>query len=201
MKQILLATTNPGKLLEYRELFKEFDIPLELRTLKDEGITGDPVEDGETFEANAIKKLEFYSKQTTLPILAEDSGLEIDYLNGEPGVYSRRWPGYEASDEELLAMLFKKMKGVQKERRGAQFRVVLGLQRPHGVAPILVDGIIRGTIAEEPSENIVTGFPFRSLFYVPEVGKIIGEMTMEEEVKVMHRRIALKKLLLAIKKL
>jgi len=193
MKKILIATKNPGKLLEYRELVR--DLPLELITLKDLGISEEPEEDQLTFEANAIKKVNFYSKFTDLPVLAEDSGLEIDYLNGEPGVLSRRWPGYKATDEELIQMALKKLKGVPWEKRGAQFRVVMALKSPGSEEVLLGEGIMRGILSEEPSKEIIPGFPFRTLFYNPEVDKVLGEITMKEEAKIAHRKIALERLM------
>ncbi len=201
MKRILLATKNPGKILEYQEIFKELALPLTLVTLKDLDIQGEPIEDGSTFEENALKKIAFYSKFSDLPLIAEDSGLEVDYLHGEPGIHSRRWPGYEATDEELLDMLFTKMKEVKKEQRGAQFRVVVAFKRSRHDAPVVADASIRGTIAEKPSAKIVPGFPFRSIFYIASIGKVLGDLSMEEESKIAHRRIALIKLLPEIGKL
>ncbi len=196
MKKILIATKNPGKILEYRELTK--DLPLEIVTLKDLNVIEEPEEDQPTFEGNAIKKANFYSRFVDFPLLAEDSGLEIDYLNGEPGVFSRRWPGHDGSDEELIQMALKKLAGVPLEKRGAQFRVVMALKLPKNTEVILGEGIMRGFLTEKPIEKIIPGYPFRSLFYNPEVGKIIGEMTMEEEAKIAHRKQALEKLLPAL---
>jgi len=193
MKKILIATKNPGKLLEYRELVR--DLPLEFITLKDLGISEEPEEDQLTFEGNAIKKVEFYGELTNLPVLAEDSGLEIDYLNGEPGVLSRRWPGYKATDEELIQMTLKKLKGVPWEKRGAQFRVVLALKFPGKKDIFTGEGIMRGILKEKPSKKIIPGFPFRALFYNPKVDKVLGEMTMKEEAKIAHRKIALERLM------
>ncbi|OGZ35219.1 MAG: hypothetical protein A3D38_02210 [Candidatus Portnoybacteria bacterium RIFCSPHIGHO2_02_FULL_40_23] len=107
MQEILLATKNAGKILEYKELFK--NLPYKLLTLTDFKINESPKEDGKTFTEDALKKAEFYSRLSNLPTFAEDSGLEIDYLNGEPGVFSRRWLGYERSDEELVKIAFKKL--------------------------------------------------------------------------------------------
>src|SRR3989338_763320 len=122
MKKLLVATQNPGKILEYKELLK--NLPIEVITLQDLGITEEAPEDAPTFEENAKLKATFYSKFVDFPTIAEDSGLEIDHLNGEPGVKSRRWPGHRATDDELVKMIEEKMQGVPKEQRGAQFRVV-----------------------------------------------------------------------------
>ncbi len=191
--KILIATKNPGKILEYCELMKE--LPFEIATLKDFGIGDEPEEDQPTFKENAAKKANFYSRFVDIPVLAEDSGLEIDYLNGEPGVLSRRWPGYKATDEELIEIALKKLEGVSTDKRGAQFRVVMALKFPHDENILFGEGIMRGFLTEKPIEKIIPGYPFRSLFYNPDIGRIIGEMTMEEEAKIAHRRQAILKLL------
>lgn len=196
MKKLLLATKNPGKVLEYRVILK--DLPIELVTLKDLDIKDDVEEDGVTFQENAIKKVKFYSDLTDLPTIAEDSGLEIDYLNGEPGVKSRRWPGYEASDEELIKMTLDKLKGVPEEKRGAQLRVVIAVAINKEIKTF--EGILRGVITEKPVSEIIPGYPFRAIFYLPEINKVLGELTMAEEAKVAHRIKAFKEALPMIKK-
>ena len=192
MKKLLVATQNPGKILEYKELLK--NLPIEVITLQDLGITEEAPEDAPTFEENAKLKATFYSKFVDFPTIAEDSGLEIDHLNGEPGVKSRRWPGHRATDDELVKMIEEKMQGVPKEQRGAQFRVVMALKIP-GKEIVAAEGAMRGFITDRPTETIITGFPFRSMFYVPELNKVLGEMTMNEEAKIGHRKQALEKLL------
>jgi len=136
---------------------------------------------------------------TKLPTLAEDSGLEIDYLNGQPGVKSRRWPGYEASDKELINITLKKLKGVTLEKRGAQLRVVMALIIDEKVKTF--QGLLRGIIMEKPIKKMIPGYPFRSLFYLPEIKKVIGELTMEQEAMVAHRKKAVKKALPILKKI
>lgn len=194
MKQIVIATHNPGKILEYQAILQDY--PLKLLTLMDLNIGAEPEEDGKTFEENAIKKANFYSQLVkNLPILAEDSGLEIDYLNGEPGIYSRRWLGRESSDEELIETAIKKLENIPMERRGAQFRVVMALKFPDPKIKIATsEGILRGFIINKPIKKVIPGYPFRSLFYVPSVGKVLGELSMENEAVIGHRKIALEKL-------
>ena len=191
ISKIILATHNEGKILEYKVLAENY--PFEFTTLADLAIEAEPEEDGKTFEENAVKKAEFYSQFSDLPVLAEDGGIEIDYLRGEPGVFSRRWLGYKATDEELISMTLEKLKGVPEEKRGAQFRVALAL-RLDDKNTLISEGVLRGLITEKPSEKIIPGFPFRSLFYVPDLGRVLGELAMEEEAKIAHRRIALKNL-------
>lgn len=193
MKKIVVATHNPGKIIEYKEILSGY--PLEILLFNDLGITSDPVEDGKTFEENAIKKVNYYSQLTDMPVLAEDSGLEIDYLNGEPGIHSRRWPGYRATDQELIDTALDKLRGVPYEKRGAQFRVVMAYKEKPNSKTITSEGILRGVILEKPAAIIIPGFPFRPLFYLPEINKALGELTMEEEAKIAHRGIAIQKLL------
>jgi len=210
--KLLLATTNPGKVLEYREILK--DLAIEIISLRDLKLENFQVEeDGKTFEENAIKKSKYFCKLTNLPTLADDGGLEIDALGGEPGVKSRRWPGYEASDEELIKMTLEKLQGLPREKRGARLRCSIAISFPgeEKVHPVrdrkdkgkaqskqisngvhLFEGILRGFIMEKPI-GIIPGFPFRSLFYLPKIGKVLGELSMEEEAKIAHRKRAMEK--------
>lgn len=193
MKKILVATHNPGKIMEYKEILGGH--ALEFLLLNDLNILDEPEEDGKTFEENAIKKVDFYSQFTDLPVLAEDGGLEIDHLNGEPGVYSRRWPGHKATDQELIDMTLSKLEGVPREKRGAQFRVVIAFKKSPKDKIVTAEGVLRGVILERSGAEVTPGFPFRSLFYLPEIDKVIGDATSEDETKILHRRIAIEKLL------
>lgn len=198
-KKILVATKNAGKISEYNELFK--DLPYKLLTLADLRIKDEPKENGKTFTENAIKKVEFYSQISKFPSLAEDSGLEIDYLNGEPGVFSRRWLGRKRTDEELIQITLKKMKGVPQEKRDAQLRVVIAFKLNKEAVPITTEGTLRGRITEKPMAEIIPGYPFRSIFYVPAIDKVLAELSMAEEAKIAHRKMALEKLIPKIRKL
>lgn len=197
MKKLLIATTNPGKFLEFKEIFQELGlkIEIELVSLSDLGIKQKIEETGNTFKENAIQKAEFYHSLSKLPTLADDGGLEIDYLNGEPGVKSRRWPGYEASDEEMIQMALEKLKGVPKAKRGAQLRTVVGLLFPGDSKVYTFEGILRGFIAETPTTQRIAGYPFRSIFIPSGGNKYLGEMSL-----VAHRKKAIEKALPIIKK-
>lgn len=197
MRKLLIATTNTGKINEYKSLLK--DEPLELLTLNDVKITIPVDEDGETFEENAVKKAVHYSYFSGLPVLADDGGIEVEALGGEPGVKSRRWPGYEAGDEELVEMMVEKMKGVPWEKRKARFRVFLAFVLPGEDEVWVREGSHEGYIAEEPT-NFTEGYPFRSLFWLPEFKKTLGELSAEEEAEaVLHRKKAIEQLLPIIK--
>lgn len=196
MQKLLIATTNPGKILEYKILLSGLEI--NLTSLKEEVIALDIEEDGKTFEENAIKKAKEYRAISNLPVLADDGGLEIDYLNGEPGVLSRRWPGYEASDQELIAMTLTKLAGVEWDKRKARLKVVIALAFPNDNKIYTSEGVKEGYIRKNPLGS-TPGYPFRSLFYLPELGKTYSEIPMEEEAKIAHRAEALKKLLPILK--
>jgi len=195
MNKFLIATTNPGKIREYKEIFKQLKIPLKIVSLKDLNIRIKIAETGKTFEENAVKKAKFCCKLTNLPTLADDSGIEIDYLNGEPGVRSRRWPGYEASDEEIIKFTLKKLKGVPKNKRGAQLRAVIGLAFPGDRKVYTFKGILRGVIAKKPIKKRFRGYPFRTLFIPAQSKKYLGELSI-----VAHRKQAIEKALPLLKK-
>lgn len=196
MQKLLIATTNQGKLLEYKTLLSCLGI--DLTSLKEEWISLDVEEDGKTFEENAIKKAKEYSSISNLPVLADDGGIEIDYLGGEPGVKSRRWPGYEASDQELIAMTLTKLAGVKWEQRKARLKVVIALSFPGDNKVYTAEGLKEGYIRKNPL-NFTAGYPFRSIFYVSEIGKTYSELTVDEEAKIAHRSKALTKLLPILK--
>lgn len=193
MKKLLIATNNPGKILEYKEILK--DLPIELITLKNLDIKNDIEETGSTFEENAVQKARFYFHLSGLPTLSDDAGLEIDYLNGEPGVRSRRWPGYEASDEELAQMVLNKLKGVPEEKRGAQLRAVICLIFPGDGQFYTFEGKLRGIIAGKPFGKTVAGYPFRSIFIPEGQEKYLGQLPL-----VAHRKQAVEKALPVIRK-
>lgn len=197
MKKLLIATTNPGKLLEYKKLLR--NLPVKLLTLKGLGLEkANFEENGKTFEENALKKVKFYSELSGLPTLAEDSGLEIDCLNNEPGVKSRRWPGYEAGDKELIDLALKKLKAVPMAKRGARLRAVIALTIGKKIATF--EGSLPGVILKKPIKKIIKGYPFRSLFYLPKIGKTFGELSPNEEIKIGHRKKALEKAMPMIRK-
>lgn len=200
--KLLLATTNPGKLSEIKRFLS--DVPIKLVSLADVGITETVAETGKTFEENAILKAKFYARKSGLPTLADDGGFEIDVLGGEPGVKSHRWihGDREDTDEELIQYTFKQMRGLPRARRGAQLRAVLALVFPNGEVHT-VTAATRGIIPESSSRERVKGFPYRSILYIPEIGKYYNHdlLTSEETERYNHRKKALEKLKLIIKRL
>lgn len=183
---LLIATKNLGKIKEYRALLEPAGI--KTLTLKDFSVKGEPVENGATFAENALIKARFYAKATGEVTLADDGGLAIDYLNGEPGVYSRRWVDkvHEASDEALVEYTLKRLRGVLKERRGAKLAAVLAVVAPQGEEKTF-HAHIEGEIAEWPYLPIPHGYPYRALFIVKKLGKIWAALTPEESKQIAHR--------------
>lgn len=191
MKKILVGTHNPGKLEEYSILLK--DTGLSVVSLDDLDIKKDVKEDGKTYQENAVKKAVSYSKLAGIPALADDGGIEIDALNGEPGIKSRRWPGHEASDEELIDMALKKLKGVPRKKRTARFVVVVALALSEDKI-FTARGEKKGVIIEEPRGKLISGYPFRSIFFLPEENKTFNQLSLGEEVEIGHRKKALAEL-------
>ena len=132
-------------------------------------------------------KARFYFDWCHIPSIADDGGLEIDYLNGEPGVKSRRWPGYEATDEELIEMALKKLEGVPPENRTARLRTV-GLYYD-GKNTVSRTAAIEGYIVTEYSGSCEKGYPFRSIFRIPQFNKLYQDLTHKEHEQINHRKV------------
>jgi XTP/dITP diphosphohydrolase len=179
---LLLATTNQGKQREYRTLLQ--DIPFEIVTPADAGINAEVAEIGKTFEENATLKATTLAAISGLLSLADDSGLEVDALGGEPGALSHRYAGDNATDADRVDFLLAKLKDVPEMQRTAQFRCVIAIAEPHGRVE-LCSGICRGVITAAPRGN--QGFGYDPIFFVPELGKTIAEMTLEEKNLISHR--------------
>lgn len=195
MKKIILASNNKKKIKEIKDIFK--DIPIEVRSLEDENINIDVIEDGKTFEENAKKKAkeiyEFLLKrgEKEFIVLADDSGIVVDYLGGEPGIYSARYAGEHGNDAKNNEKLLNKLKGVDKGYRGAKFVCQLALFTESGEY-YEVTGEVEGYIIEELHGN--GGFGYDPLFFYEPLNKTFGELTSEEKNEISHRGLALKEL-------
>lgn len=180
--RLLIATHNPGKLLEYQEILE--GLPLELVTLDDVGIAGDVQETGTSFAENARLKALAYARESDLLTLADDSGLEVDALGGEPGIYSKRYAGEDATDANRINFLLHRMKGVPVEARVARFRCAIALARPDGQV-WESQGTCEGDILFEPRGT--NGFGYDPVFYFPRLGKTMAELPASEKNKISHR--------------
>jgi XTP/dITP diphosphohydrolase len=187
-RKILIATRNRGKVKEISALVK--GLPIEFVSLADFPDIPEVVEDGETFEENALKKARFVSAATGLPTLADDSGLCVDALNGRPGVHSARYAGPQSSDQDKYMKLLEEMKGVADHLRAARFVCVLALVSHTGEEHIF-RGVCEGRITHEPAGD--GGFGYDPIFFYEEAERTFGEMPRAEKNEVSHRGLALLK--------
>ena len=182
MTKLLVATDNPGKVREYEALLK--GLPLTLTYPAQEGIDIEVEETGSTFAENARLKAEAYAGASGLLTLADDSGLEVDALQGEPGTHSARYAGQGASDEDRYRLLLSKLEGVPWERRMARFRCVIAVAAPQGEVRT-AEGTCEGVIAFEPKGEY--GFGYDPVFYMPEHGQTMAELEPELKNRISHR--------------
>lgn len=187
MAKIIFATGNEHKMTEIREILA--GLKAEILSMKDAGITADIVEDGSTFEENAVIKAKAVAKEVDAIVLADDSGLEIDYLNKEPGVYSARYMGEDTSYEIKNQALLDRLKGVPKEKRTARFVCAIAAVFPHEEV-IVKRGTIEGYIGDKPAGK--NGFGYDPIFYVEEFQCSTAELTMEQKNALSHRGNALR---------
>ena len=188
MRKLLLATTNRGKAAEYREMLAGLE--LELVTLDLAGISQEAAEDYATFEENARSKAVFYAGLSGLLTLADDSGLEVEALGGEPGVRSSRYAGDNATDADRVNFLLNKMKDVPAGSRQARFRCVIAIAEPGGAVQF-TEGECSGSIALTPAGD--NGFGYDPIFYVPEYNKTIAELPPPVKNNISHRGCAARK--------
>lgn len=185
MTQLLIATTNAHKLDEYRAIFA--GLPFELRSLRDLGIDDDVEETGDTFEANARLKAEYYAGRSGVLTLADDSGLEVAALNGEPGVRSARYAGPGASDRDRIDLVLQKLEQVPFHARLGRFVCAIALAHPDGQLEI-VEGVLNGVIETTPRGEY--GFGYDPIFYVLDEDKTLAELPPERKNKISHRAVA-----------
>jgi XTP/dITP diphosphohydrolase len=188
MKKLLIATNNPGKLAEYRELLA--GLPVRLTSPADEGIDLDVEESGSSFQENAVLKARAFAEISGLPTLADDSGLEVMALDGAPGIHTSRYAGSDASDADRYRKLLKNLAGVAWERRQARFRCVIAIATPQG-ALATVQGTVTGRIAFEPRGE--SGFGYDPVFYLPSHGKTMAELPNGIKNQISHRADAARK--------
>ncbi len=186
--KLLIATNNPGKLREYRTLLQ--GVPFDLVSPLEIGIRTVVPETGRSYEENARLKAEILAKESHVLTLADDSGLEVDILHGEPGVMSARYAGEDASDNERVAFLLGKLKGVPEKQRSARFRCVIAIARS-GYPTVICQGECAGYIASGSLGN--NGFGYDPIFFLPQLGKTMAELPENVKNRISHRGQAAKK--------
>lgn len=185
-RTLLAATGNQGKIKELRELLG--DLPFELKSLNDFENVAEVAETGATFEENAVLKAQGYARQTGVWALADDSGLEVAALGGEPGVYSARYGGENAPFNEKIELLLSEISACDTENRAAQFVCVIAVADETGAVKHLAKGICRGTIGFEPRG--ANGFGYDPIFIPDGFTETFGELSGEIKQKISHRAAA-----------
>lgn len=186
MQKIVAATKNKNKVREFKEILPSFDII----TQEEAGVDIDVEETGTTFRENALLKAKAIFEKTGLPALADDSGLEVFALGGEPGVYSARYGGEGLDDKGRTNLLLKNMEDIDDELRGAQFACAIAFVTEEKTYE--VEGTCEGVIIREAKGN--NGFGYDPVFYIPDKEKTLAEMTSDEKNEISHRGMALRKL-------
>ncbi len=183
-RRLLIATTNPHKIQEFRDILT--GLPYELVSPTDLGLALEVEETGTTFAENATLKACAWADIAQMMTLADDSGLEIDALGGEPGVYSARWAGEGVSYEERFRILLGRLADVPAERRTARYRAAIAVADPAPVGLLgLFEGTLEGRIAFAPVGT--GGFGYDPIFYVPEQQRTVGQMSAEDKHLISHR--------------
>lgn len=190
MKEVIIATKNPGKAKEFEHIFAPRGIVV--KTLLDYPEIEDVEETGSSFEENATLKAEAVSQQLNKMVIGDDSGLIVDALDGRPGIYSARYAGEEPkNDQKNLEKVLFELQGVPEEDRTARFYCALSVAVP-GKETITVAGTCEGRILKE--QRGTNGFGYDPVFYVPEKGRAMAELSSDEKNKISHRANALKRL-------
>ncbi len=197
MKTIIFATQNKDKVKEVKQIMSDMNI--NIITMQEAGIDIDIIEDGETFEANAIKKAKEIMKISGHMVFADDSGLEIDYFNKAPGVYSARYLGNDTPYEEKNAIILNKMKDVPQPKRGARFVCAIAAAFPNQEDLIVTRGVVEGRIGDEPRGT--GGFGYDPIFFPEGFDTSTADISPELKNKISHRGKALEAMKIQLKKI
>lgn len=193
---LVIGTTNKGKFQDLNQIiYRKFPEVFKPVSLQELDITEEPEETGRTFQENSKSKAIFYAEKAGMPAIADDGGLEIAALGGEPGIHSRRWPGYKATDQELIDYALMKMRHIPKGKRTAKLTTCVSFYDPVSKLLLQVAKSIRGHISLTPSNHLDEGYPYKALFVVDAFGQFYGELSADQHEKINHRRIALTELL------
>jgi XTP/dITP diphosphohydrolase len=196
MKKILIATTNNSKLMDLQKGFAPLiHAGIELLSFRDLNITQIAPETGKTFLETSRAKAQFYADIAHIPVIADDGGLEIDTLNGEPGVKSHRWTGHIAEDEQLIAYTLERMKGIPEGKRQAHMTTCLCFYDPASQQTFFNEKSVEGHIATQMNNKWTKGYPYRAVFIVDAFQKYYDELSPEEHDQINHRFQAIREML------
>ena len=187
MKRLIVATKNTGKIVEIKDILKEF--PIDVISMMDAGYDLEIDEDGSSFSENAFLKANALFKISGEMVLADDSGLEVDFLNGAPGIFTSRFAGLNASQEEKNRKIINLLKGVDEQFRTARF--VCSISFVSKEVAFITEGFVEGVIVEEPMGN--TGFGYDPIFYLPQYKKTFAQLPESIKNKISHRSSAINK--------
>ncbi|MFW6281120.1 MAG: XTP/dITP diphosphatase [Halanaerobium sp.] len=190
MTKIIIASGNKHKIEEIKAFFK--GLKLDFSALPEDKKLAEVIENGKSYKENALKKARQRAEELNKIIIADDSGLSVDYLDGAPGIYSARFGGEDLNDEEKYLKILSILNGVPQEKRKAAFISAVALVDPFKNEEFVVEGSCKGIIAEKPSG--ANGFGYDPIFYLPEYDKTMAEISQKEKNKISHRAQALKKI-------
>jgi len=190
LEKIIIGSGNPHKIREIKNFYSELNIKFE--AIPKDADLAEVIEDGKSYRENALKKAGQRALELNEIVLADDSGLSVDYMDGAPGIYSARFGGEGLNDREKYLKILKIMKGVPKKQRKAAFISAVALVDPFSAKEIVVEGRVEGIIAEHPSGK--NGFGYDPIFYLPKYDKTMAEISEEQKNKISHRAAALKKM-------
>lgn len=185
IKRLVIGSTNPAKINEWKKLLKDFPVI----SLAELGDFPEPQEHGKTFEENAVLKARHYAKLTGEYVFSEDGGYEVDALGGAPGVKSRRIlpGGKDGTDDDLINFVLKKLKGLPSEKRTVSLSFVAAVSDPEGNVIFEDKNSFFGIVTEKPGPVKIEGYPFRSIHFIPKLGKTYAQFTEEEHKKYNHK--------------
>ncbi len=189
MERLVVATKNKGKIIEIKKVLQA--MPFEVLSMEDQGISVDVVEDGKTFEENSLKKAVEICNICKSIVISDDSGIEVDYLEGAPGIYSARFGGPDATDQDRNTKLLDMLKEVPFDKRTARFVCAIAVAFPDGRSFVVRD-TVEGYVDFTPKGD--KGFGYDPIFYVPEYDKTMAELSMDVKNQISHRAKALKKM-------
>lgn len=193
--RILIGTNNKNKLKQFRRIFNNLDSDAEILSLEETGIKDDVEEDGASLLDNAKKKAKYYAEKSGLPTIADDTGLFVDALNGEPGIHAKRW--HTGSEKEKYLLILNRMKNVPNDKRTCRYMGSLAFYNPGNQEFWTYEKGMEGKIAREPHD--VGGFGYDAIFISSDFNKYYSELTDEEKDKILHRTLGIRELIKYLK--